>query len=106
MRDAVPIMNLLEEMKARDVKNLSSHVAKASCRVFEDNSGALCMAKIHKHCPRTKHLNVKLHHFCSHVEDGSTTIEKIDTEDQLADHLTKPLPEDKLVKLRKLVMGW
>ena len=93
-------------MKSRDIKHLSSHKAKVSCRVFEDNSGALHMAKIHKYRPRTKHLNVKLHHFRSYVEDGSISIEKIDTKEQLADYLTKPLAEDILIKLRKMVMGW
>ena len=106
LRDTIPIMNLLKEMKSRHINNLSTHKAKISCRVFEDNCGAFHMAKIHKYQPRTKHLNVKLHHFRSYVEDGSITIEKIDTKDQLADYLTKPLPEDMLVKLRKIVMGW
>ena len=104
LRDAIPIMNLLKEMKSRDIKHLSSHKAKVSCRVFEDNSGALHMAKIHKYRPRTKHLNVKLHHFRSYVEDGSISIEKIDTKEQLADYLTKPLAEDILIKLRKMVI--
>ena len=64
------------------------------------------MAQVHKYRPRTKHLNVKLHHFRSYVEDGSISVEKIDTKEQLADYLTKPVPEDILVKLRKVVMGW
>ena len=33
------------------------------CEVYEDNSGALTIANEHKYTPRTKHLNIKLHHF-------------------------------------------
>ena len=33
------------------------------CEVYEDNIGALSIAKEHKYRPRTKHLNIKIHHF-------------------------------------------
>jgi hypothetical protein len=61
LRDAIPIMELLKEMKTRGYP-ISTTQARVHCRVFEDNSGALEMARVHKYRPRTKHLNVKLHH--------------------------------------------
>ena len=76
---------------------------KIYCEVFEDNSGALEMASIHKYRPQTKHLNVKLHHFRQYVNDGLVIIKKIDTAEQQADYLTKPLAIDKLRYLRKKV---
>ena len=63
LREAIPMMELLKEMKGHGIPGLMEHKAAIHCRVFEDNSGALEMAKIHKHRPRTKHINVKLHHF-------------------------------------------
>ena len=98
-------MELLKEMKSYGVM-VATTQASVKCRVFEDNSGALEMAKVHKYRPRTKHLNVKLHHFRSYVESGDITIHAIKSEDQDADYLTKPLPLDKLAHLRKQVMGW
>ena len=80
--------------------------ARVTCKVFEDNSGALEMAKVHKYRPRTKHLNVKLHHFRSYVESGEITIHPISSNDQNADYLTKPVPLDVLTPLRKQIMGW
>ena len=80
--------------------------AKVMCKVFEDNSGALEIAKVHKYRPRTKHLNVRLHHFREHVNNGTITILPIDTKDQLADYLTKPLNHTDLIRLRERVMGW
>ena len=98
-------MNLLREMHGFgfDVKS-SAPIIK--CRVFEDNSGALEMATTHKFRPRTKHINVKLHHFRDYVTRGDVIVQAISTVHQLADYLTKPLTEDILVPLRKKVMGW
>jgi hypothetical protein len=64
------------------------------------------MARVHKFRPRTKHINVKLHHFRDYVERGEITIHPIPSKDQLADYLTKPLDEASLQRLRGLVMGW
>ena len=106
LRDAIPIMELLKEMKQNGFK-VGSATSKVHCKVFEDNSGALEMAKIHKCRPRTKHLNVKLHHFRSHVDTTKeVTIHKIDTKNQPADVLTKPLNEKDFVKFRKWLLGW
>jgi hypothetical protein len=105
LRDAIPIMELLKEMKRMGYP-IRTAEAKVHCRVFEDNSGALEMAKIHKYRPRTKHLNVKLHHFRDYVERGEISIHDIATQDQPADFLTKALNEDTLTKHRRKVLGW
>jgi hypothetical protein len=106
LRDAIPIMNLFKEMMAVGMSIKSSR-AKVHCKVFEDNSGALEIARVAKFRPRTKHLNCRLHHFRSYVDDTKEiTIHKIDTHAQPADFLTKPLNEETLEKLRPLVMGW
>jgi hypothetical protein len=105
LREAIPIMELLKEMQKRGVQ-VTSTKAAIRCRVFEDNSGALEMAKVHKYRPRTKHLNVKLHHFRSYVESGEVSIHSITTTEQLADFLTKSLNHAMLSYLRKQAMGW
>ena len=97
-------MELLKKMRRRKVKVRTT--AETRCKIFEDNSGTLEMAKVHKCRPRTKHLNVKLHHFRSYVESKEVTIHPIDTSEQLADHLTKPLPLQTLQYLHEKVMGW
>ena len=105
LREAIPIMEMLKEMK-RNGFDIRCTVPKVHCKVFEDNSGALEIASVHKYRPRTKHLNIKLHHFRDFVVRGEISIHKIETEKQLADYLTKPLNEEKLARLRKIVMGW
>lgn len=105
LRDAIPIMRLLDEMKDKGFP-IPSSKPKVHCRVFEDNSGALETAKIHKYRPRTKHLHVKLHHFRDYVERGAISIHKISTANQPADFLTKPLNAELFTRHRRTVMGW
>ena len=64
------------------------------------------MARTHKYRPRTKHLNVRLHHFRDYVTRGDITIHPIGTKEQPADFLTKALNEEDLERHRKTVMGW
>jgi hypothetical protein len=105
LRDVIPIMELFKETKGMGFPIKSSQ-AKVHCRVFEDNSGALEMAKVHKYRPRTKHLNVRLHHFRDYVERREISIHAINTNDQPADYLTKALNENTLKQHRRRVMGW
>ena len=85
---------------------LNVNIPMVKCKAFEDNSGALEMAKVHKYRPRTKHLNVRLHHFRDYVERQEISIHAINTNDQPADFLTKALNEDTLKRHRLKVMGW
>jgi hypothetical protein len=105
LREAIPIMNLMKEMQARQVL-IPSWQATVHCRLHEDNSGAMEILKKAKYQPRTKHLLVKLHHFRDYVTKGNISIHSISTHDQQADYLTKPVNEEILTKLRRLVQGW
>jgi hypothetical protein len=64
------------------------------CKVFEDNSGALELARLPKLHPRTKHINVCYHNFREHVCKGLIKIFPIDMKDQIADALTKALAQN------------
>ena len=102
-REAIP--SVLKEMEGHGI-NVGNPKAKVHCKVFEDNSGALEMVRIHKFRPRTKHLNVKSHHFWSYVDRGEIIIHPIPTTEQLADYLMKPLPQEPFEHLRKKVLEW
>jgi hypothetical protein len=104
LREVIPLMDLIQETKAHGF-DFPFAPAKVHCKAFEDNSGALEMAKTHKLRPRTKYINVKYHHFRAHV-DKTITIHKIDTKDQLADGLTKPLDVIAFQIFRDRVMGY
>ena len=105
LRDVIPIMETLKEMKNHGVP-IGYTKSTVRCRVFEDNSGAIEMAKVHKYQPRTKHVNVKYHHFRDYMTRGEVSIHPIKTTDQPADMLTKPVSLAILRKLRLRMIGW
>jgi hypothetical protein len=47
---------------------------KVMCKVFEDNAGVIEIANVPKMRPRTKHLNIKYHHFREEVKRGTIRI--------------------------------
>ena len=98
-------MKLLREFKARSFTS-EEPTAKLHYKVYEDNSGALEMAKEYKYRPQKKFLNIKLHHFRDYVERGEVTVHKVSTHNPRADYLTKPLDEVTHKKHRKKVQGW
>lgn len=104
LRETIPIMHFLKEVSA--VMSVADGGKTMKCAVFEDNNGALEIAKAPKMRPRTKHIAIKYHHFRTYIERGDIQLEKIDTTEQEADFLTKPLVQQLFSYLRKKVMGW
>ena len=69
LRNVILMMQLLSKLKKKTLE--LGIIEKKYCRVFEDNSGALEMTIVHKYHTRTKHLNMKLHHFFSYIRKSS-----------------------------------
>jgi hypothetical protein len=105
LREVIPLMELIQEMKAQGF-GFKNSKPTVHCKVFEDNSGAVEIATVHKYRPRTKHINTQYHHFRSYVLDRRITIKTISTTEQWADMLTKPLAAPWFCKFRKAVLGW
>jgi hypothetical protein len=105
LREVIPLMELIKELKLEGF-GINDKLPEVHCKAFEDNSGALEMAKVHKLRPRTKHINIKYHHFREAVNNGDISIHKIDTKQQQADIFTKPLDETTFEYIRKLLIGW
>ena len=85
----MPITHFLREVII--VMNVADCGKTIKCTVFEDNNRALEMAKVPKMRPRTKHVAINYHHFRMCIERGDTQLEKIDTSEEEANFLTKPL---------------
>lgn len=104
LRTTLSLMRFFKELQKR-IPSMSRQKPVVHCTAFEDNMGTIELSKSPKMKPRTKHINIKYHHFRTHV--GNTlTISKIATEDQLADIGTKPLTATLFTKLRFLLIGW
>ena len=98
------MMNLLNEMQQMGCVSKKAK-PEVKCKVFEDNSGALEMAKVHERRPRAKRASAKHHHFRDHAERGEIKILPTESENQLADCLTKPVNQETLERLKKKAMG-
>ena len=59
--------------------------------LFEDNNSCIAQTENPLHHKRTKHIEVYYHYTRQMVEEDIVVLEKINTEKQLADMLTKPL---------------
>ena len=99
------MMGMLQEAREHGLQ-VDYLPPKVHCTVFEDNSGALELARLPKIRPRTKHINQSYHHFREHVERQEVFIHDTPTEAQMADILTKPLPEASFTRHRKAIMSW
>ena len=105
LRSAIPLIRLMEEV--RDELNIPMQtIPEVLCKVFEDNLGAVELCKVPKMRPRTKHINVKYHHFRQYVFDGKIKVQQVRSENQLADIFTKNVPIEKFLRFRKGICGW
>jgi hypothetical protein len=105
LRDVIPLISSIRELSdAGFTFDTSTTIAK--CTAFEDNNGALEMARSLKMRPRTEHINIKYHHFREAVRNGDITLQKISTDKQEADIFSKPLAERIIIYLRRKIMGW
>jgi hypothetical protein len=104
-REVIPLLHLMKEAKENRVK-IDIEQANFHCKIFEDNAGAIELAKTPKMRPRTKHLNIKYHHFRQHVQSGLLSLHYVSTDHQIADIFTKPLAEDSFQRHRKQIIGW
>jgi hypothetical protein len=104
LRDVIPLITLLKELN----KVFPVHLKTPTfvCKVHEDNQSCITMATLQKFTPRTKHIALKYHHFCSHVKHGAIQISYCCTTEQKADLLTKPLADDLFFKLCYMLSGW
>ena len=100
----IPLMNLVEELS--DIFPIYINKKYLHCKVFEDNKSCIAMTKSSNFSVRTNHIALKYHHFKSYVDSKRLRIIYTCSEDQLADILTKPLPDGQFHILQKVLNGW
>ena len=98
------MMEHLEQLEK--TLNIESKRPSVKCKVFEDNNGAIELARALKIRPRTKQIYLKYHHFREQVRKVLIEINPIDTLEQVAEIFTKALPFPIFNYPRKNMMGW
>jgi hypothetical protein len=89
MREVLPIMWLLQEAHDHGIPVLTKP-PKIHCKVFEDNEGAIEIAKVPKMRPRTNHLKIKYHHFREEVKKGAVSIYHVGAKEQMQTYSPNP----------------
>jgi hypothetical protein len=105
LRNVLPLIRLVKEIKAK-TKIPMNDTPTVYCTAFEDNAGAVELAKVPKIRPRTKHIKPKYHHFRKHVTNCEILVQQVKSQDQQADILTKNLPKELFLKFRMMICGW
>ena len=106
MRELVPLRRLLAEIGEKVDSSFNLPTILHST-VFEDNNGAISLAKSPKMTPRTKHIAVKYHWFREHLgEEKGIILTRVESANQKADIFTKGLSEELFRRIRKMLMGW
>ena len=103
MRDVLSLIQLMQEIHKIFPVNKAKPIM--NCNVYEDNESCIAMAKNRKFSPRTKHIAIKYHHF-RRCLNKTVFINSVDTIEQIADALTKPLEQKQFQYLRKKLCGW
>ena len=124
MRDLIPIRQILQEIMSvvfhvaptisyhphskafDDVKSGSMSSTVEQSTFYEDNHACLKFARMAQLSPRTKHIGISYHWFCTKVESLDIHVEPIATTWQLADQFTKGLSVVSFEHSRQILMGW
>lgn len=98
VKEALWIKGLLDELG----------VKTQAATVYCDSQSAIHLSKNQMFHERTKHIDVKLHFVRDILSKGSVKVDKIDTNDNPADMITKVVPLEKLKHCMELirVMGY
>lgn len=88
------------------LRNLLAELTACKPRVvnlFVDNTSAIALMKNPVFHGRSKHIDTKYHFIRECVERGQIKVQRVSTEKQKADALTKPLPTSSLAVMRYLL---
>ena len=88
------MLELTKEMRSYHIRSHPA-IPKIHCKVFEDNNGALEMARTPKLRPHTKHINNAYHHFREYTQPSSDStkptveIVSVSTDEQIRRYANK-----------------
>ena len=91
----------LKELLGQIQPNKSGHIP--TVMIYRDNQGVIALAKNPVYHARKKHMGIQLHWLREQLEAGTVDLEYVHTTEQVADGLTKALPNKLFVRFRRAV---
>ena len=79
---------------------LDYNVPQQCMPIMCDNSSAISISKNPVQHSRTKHIDIRYHFLRDHADQGTIELLFVPTDTQLADLFTKPLGNERFIKLR------
>ncbi|GKD88835.1 hypothetical protein Tco_1364342 [Tanacetum coccineum] len=79
------------------------HTIEETINMYCDNTEAIAIAKDYRVTKGERHFRIKVHYLHETIEMGDVRIEKVDTDDNLADPFTKALAFPKHSELTKRI---
>ena len=98
------MQNIYSELKfvVEIMKNFNIKVSYP-VKIFEDNLGAVNIGNKGNFTKNSKHIEIHYHYVHESVKENKIVLIKIDSNDNIANILTKALCKDKCEKFRKLL---
>ncbi|KAK9709792.1 hypothetical protein QE152_g26409 [Popillia japonica] len=99
LSEAVTDINFIYEM----LKGTFNLKIERPIKIYEDNSGALIIAKNGNFSKNSKYIEVQYHFVSENCNKGNIGVIKIKYENNIADILTKALGKAKVIKFREML---
>jgi hypothetical protein len=75
--------------------------------IYQDNKSTIAMAEKGMHSnSRTRHINIRYFFIKDRIDSGDIQLKYLETNNMLADILTKPLQGETFKRLRDLITNW
>ena len=97
-QEALYLKRLMKDM-------VPDHDQDVPVTIFEDNQGAIALAKNPVHHNRTKHIDVRFHFIREQIVSNCIHVEYLQTNKMIADSLTKAVGKLKLEFCNKVLFG-
>ena len=106
-RALIPLRLLLIEVGGA-LGFIPNATALVKTTIWEDNAAVCAIAgsDLPKLTPRSKTIAVKYWWFIEQLKPGVIEVRPINTKQQKADCMTKPLARDDFIRLRNMILGW
>jgi hypothetical protein len=95
-KEAIYLFNFISELNA----DLKLHIDQKIPLIFTDNEGSINLSKNPEFHKRTKHIDIHYHYTRNLVNENKLDIKYVPTKEQIADIMTKFLPEPLFNKFR------
>ena len=94
-KQAVWLKQLLEELNLRNPEE--------PVTIYGDNKAAIKIAEKEQISNKTKHISIKYHYVRDMINNNQIKMEYVNTDEMLADTMTKPLAKDKFIQFRSAI---